>query len=565
MKAYLRCALIFLVAWLVPMPVVAQVLGARATGSHFARTNYVTARNAKTVGGLPWRGARVMAAQDAAASSETVVTDAGPVEGTASADSKVRIFKGLPFAAPPVGALRWKAPQPVASWTEVRKATEFGARCMQAHIYDDMIFRDNGPSEDCLYLNVWTPATSAQDHVPVMVWIYGGGYSAGAASEPRQDGEVLAKKGVVVVSMNYRLGIFGFFSHPELTKESPHSASGNYGLLDQVAALEWVRKNIAAFGGDPSNVTIFGESAGSFSVSALMASPLSEGLFQRAIGESGAFFGSTLGALPLAEAEAADQKFADSIGQHSLEALRAYPADKLLEDSRKPGMIRFRPNIDGYFLPDYVRSIFASGNQSKVPLLAGWNADEGDFESIFEKAAPTAANFVERVHALYGDHAGELLKLYPAATDDQAKRSAQDLAGDQFIAFSTWKWIDMQLANGNSRVYRYEFDDAPPSPKDSTEPSRGAYHSAEIEFVFEALSSKNLPWRPADEKLSDLMSSYWTNFAKTGDPNGKGLPHWPEYSGKDRYEVMHLSAIPHSDPDAHRRRYEFLDSLPPKE
>lgn len=455
--------------------------------------------------------------------------------------------------------------QPVASWTEVRKATEFGARCMQARIYDDMIFRDNGPSEDCLYLNVWTPAKSAQDHVPVMVWIYGGGFSAGAASEPRQDGEVLAKKGVVVVSMNYRLGIFGFFSHPELTKESPHTASGNYGLLDQVAALEWVRKNIAAFGGDPGNVTIFGESAGSFSVSALMASPLSDGLFQRAIGESGAFFGSTLGALPLAEAEAADQKFADSIGQHSLEALRAYPADKLLEDSRKPGMIRFRPNIDGYFLPDYVRSIFASGNQSKVPLLAGWNADEGDFESIFEKAAPTAANFVERVHALYGDHAGELLKLYPAATDYQAKRSAQDLAGDRFIAFSTWKWIDMQLATGNSRVYRYEFDAAPPAPKDSTEPSRGAYHSAEIEFVFEALPSKKLPWRPADEKLSDLMSSYWTNFAKTGNPNGEGLPHWPEYSRKDKYEVMHLSASPHSAPDAHRGRYELLDSLPPHE
>ncbi|MGD0221130.1 MAG: carboxylesterase/lipase family protein [Terriglobia bacterium] len=565
MKAHFHRALIFLVAWLLPTPVVAQVLGTPATGSyaHFARAKCLVAGTAKTMADLPLRVARVMVVPNAAASSEAVVTDAGPVEGSVSADSKVRIFKGIPFAAPPVGALRWKAPQPVASWTEVRKATEFGAHCMQGHVFSDMVFPDPGPSEDCLYLNVWTPAASGQERVPVMVWIYGGGFAAGATSEPRQNGEVLAKKGVVVVSMNYRLGVFGFFTHPELTAESPHSASGNYGLLDQVAALEWVRRNIAAFGGDPSNITIFGESAGSFSVSALMASPLSEGLFQRAIGESGAFFSTTLGAPPLAEAQEADQKFADSLGLHSLEALRALPADKLLDASMKPGMIRFRPVIDGYFLPDYVRSIFASGRQSKIPLLAGWNADEGDYHAIFEKAAPTAANFVERVHSLYGDHADELLKLYPAGTDDQAKRSAQDLAGDQFIAFSTWKWIDMQLATGNSRVYRYEFDDALPAAKDSTEPSRGAYHSAEIEFVFEALASKNLPWRLEDEKLSDLMSSYWTNFAKTGNPNGPGLPHWPEYNRQGKFEVMHLSASPHSASDEHRGRYEFLDAQPP--
>src|ERR1700686_810967 len=232
-------------------------------------------------------------------------TEAGVVAGTKSADGKVVVFKGMPFAAPPVGELRWKEPQPVAQWKGVRKATEFGARCMQARIFEDMVFRDSGPSEDCLYLNVWTPGISAKTKRPVMVWIYGGGFQAGAPSEPRQDGGHLAHKGVVMVSINYRLGIFGFFSHPGLTAESAHHASGNYGLMDQAAALEWVSKNIAAFGGDPHHVTIFGESAGSLAVSALMASPLSKELIHAAIGERGAFFGKTPSAKPLAESERA--------------------------------------------------------------------------------------------------------------------------------------------------------------------------------------------------------------------------------------------------------------------
>ena len=498
-----------------------------------------------------------------ALAADQLRTDAGFVEGTASADAKVHIFKGIPFAAPPVGALRWKAPQPVPSWTGVRKATEFGARCMQGRIFDDMVFRDNGPSEDCLYLNVWTPATSSKARLPVMVWIYGGGFGAGAASEPRQDGENLAKKGVVVVSFNYRLGVFGFFSHPDLTRESDHHAAGNYGLLDQVEALDWVRRNIAAFGGDPGNVTIFGESAGSFSVSALMASPLAQGLFQRAIGESGAFFSTTLDLQPLARAEEVDGKFADSLAAHSLDALRAKPAEELLEAALKQDEIRFRPNIDGYFLPETVAAIFARGRQSHVPLLAGWNADEGGFESILEKAEPNVQNYMARVHTLFGDKADALLKLYPAGTDEQAKRSAQDLAGDQFIAYSTWKWIEMHAATGKSPVFRYQFDDVPPpSASERSAPSRGAYHSAEIEFVFEALASKNLPWRPEDEKVSDLMSSYWVNFARTGDPNGPGMPRWPAYGGQSGYEVMHLIASPHPAPDEHRARYEFLDTLP---
>ena len=568
MKAHFHGILFFLSACLLPISVMAQGLGTPdptiGISDDLVQANWLVAGKVKTVQGDAMRGATMMVPGLVAASSGILATDAGLVEGAVSTDSKVRIFKGLPFAAPPVGAWRWKAPQPVPSWTGVRKATDFGARCMQGRIFEDMVFRDSGPSEDCLYLNVWTPSTSSQAHLPVMVWIYGGGFAAGSASEPRQDGENLAKKGVVVVSFNYRLGVFGFLCHPDLTKESGHNASGNYGLLDQVAALKWVRRNIAAFGGDPDNVTIFGESAGSFSVSALMASPLAQGLFQRAIGESGAFFSVTLGAKPLALSEEADRKFTDSLGLHSLEALRALPADALLEAAMKQGIMWFWPIIDGYFLPQEVRSIFASGEQSKVPLLAGWNADEGDFHAIFAGAVPTAPNFVARAQTLFGDKADAFLKLYPAATDDQAKRSAQDLAGDQFIAFSTWKWIELQAATGNSRVFRYEFDDAPPSAaKDSTAPSRGAYHSAEIEFVFEALASKNLPWRPEDEKLSDLMSSYWTNFAKTGDPNGPGLPHWPAYSNQSKYEVMHLSASPYSAPDEHRGRYEFLDALPP--
>jgi para-nitrobenzyl esterase len=495
-----------------------------------------------------------------------VHTDAGDVEGTAATDSSIRTFLGIPYAAPPVGELRWKPPQPAAHWTGVRKAAEFGSRCMQGHIFGDMVFRDQGISEDCLYLNVWTPATSSNAHLPVMVWIYGGGFAAGAASEPRQDGTNLAKKGVVVVSFNYRLGVFGFFSHSELAKESGHRASGNYGLLDQVAALQWVRRNVAQFGGDPHKVTIFGESAGSFSVSALMASPLSKSLFQRAIGESGAFFGDTLSLKPLARSEEADMKFAESIGAGSLDALRAKPATELLEaalNASKQNTVRFAPNIDGYFLPEDAYTIYSKGKQSHLPLLAGWNADEGSYRAIFEKDAPTAHNLVAHARTLFGDKADDFLKVYSSSTDEEAKRSAQDLAGDQFIGYSTWKWIEIQRATGGSPVFRYRFEQAPPMANDANPASadRGAYHSAEIEFVFGTLDSKHLPWRDEDRKVSDLMSSYWANFAKAGDPNGPGLPEWPPYGPKRGYQVMHLSATPHATPDQHRGRYQFLDSV----
>ena len=492
-----------------------------------------------------------------------VSTANGMIEGVVSPDGKVRTFKGIPYAAPPVGPLRWKAPQPVQSWTGVLKTVDYPKRAMQGRIFDDMIFNDEGPSEDCLYLNLWMPEYH-QGKFPVMVWIHGGGFVAGSSSEPRQDAGNLSKKGVLVVSMNYRMGVFGFFAHPELTKESEHNASGNYGLLDQIAALQWIKKNIATFNGDPDNITIFGESAGSLSVSALMASPLAQGLFNRAIGESCAFFGTTLQLRSRVEAEKAGVEFAESaFGTISLEALRALPAQEVLDASLKQRGVRFGPDIDGYFLPTDCRSIYEVGKQSHVPLLAGWNKDEGNYKSFFAEDEPTVANYVAHAKTRFNSNANDFLKVYQANTNEEAKRAAQDFAGDNFIAYSTWKWLEMQLMTGESPVFRYEFDQTLPLPSDAkpgTEPT--ASHSWEIEFVFRVISSKNLPWRPEDYKVSELMSSYWTNFAKTGNPNGPDLPPWPEYKSSNGYQVMHFGgANPGSTPDKHRDRYEFLDNI----
>jgi para-nitrobenzyl esterase len=487
-------------------------------------------------------------------------TASGVLEGVVSADGKVRTFKGIPYATPPVGPLRWKPPQPITPWKGVRKAVDYGPRCMQTDVFSDMVFRDEGPSEDCLYLNLWMPEVHSKARLPVMVWIYGGGFRAGSTSEPRQDGGNLSKKGVLIVSMNYRLGIFGFFSHPELAKESGHDASGNYGLMDQVAALKWVKENIASFGGDPDNVTIFGESAGSSSVSALMASPLAKGLFARAIGESGALFSPDLKSR--SETEKRDMAFMKSAaGTDSLEALRNKSSAAIQEAASREGAPRFSPNIDGYFLPESPQAIFAAGKQSHVPLIAGWNLDEGDYESILGTDPPTRENFEAKVRKLYGNNADTLLKLYPGTTADEVKRAAQDLAGDRFTALHTWEWLEAQLKTGSAPAYRYRFEETLPLPAESPPDAEArSPHSGEIEFVFEVLSSKDLPWRPEDEKVSDLMSSYWTNFAKTGDPNGEGLAPWPAYEPR-KFEVMHLNVDPHAAPDEHRARYEFLSQI----
>jgi para-nitrobenzyl esterase len=486
----------------------------------------------------------------------------GVLEGVVSADGKVRTFKGIPFAAPPVGALRWKPPQPVQPWSGVRPATEFGPRPMQGRIYDDMVFYDSGPSEDCLYLNVWIPEGQPQKKLPVMVWIFGGGFMAGGTSEARQDGGNLCKEGVIVVSMGYRLGVFGFFAHPELTRESPDHASGNYGLMDQIAALAWVHKNIAAFGGDPENVTVFGESAGSFSVSAVMASPSAKGLIQKAIGESGAVFGRTLPMKPLAEAEKNGVAFAESaFGTSSLEALRNKSAQELLDATLKQPRPRFGLIVDGHTIPDDSVAIYSSGRQAHVPLLAGWNRDEGGYRGFFGKDEPTLANYEAHAQARFGDQAPKFLSVYSAKTDAEARRAAADFSGDEFIGYGTWKWMELHRKTGGSPVYRYRFDQTlplAPDAKPGAEPV--APHASEIEYVFRVLPSRHLPWQDEHRQVSELMASYWTNFAKTGNPNGPGLPEWPQYETGTGNPVMHLKADAAASPDAHRARYEFLDA-----
>lgn len=496
----------------------------------------------------------------AASSAPQVRTHSGTVEG--KDDGKVKTFLGIPYATPPLGDLRWKAPQPIAKWASVKKATEFGYHCMQGRVYGDMVFHDPGASEDCLTLNVWVPDKHIDPKIPVMVWIYGGGFVAGTTSEARQNGYNLAQQGVIVVSMNYRLGIFGFFVHPELAKESGHNSAGNYGLLDQLAALKWVRDNIAAFGGDPENVTIFGESAGSFSVSAQMASPLAKGLFQKAIGESGAAFSHSGLSFDAMSARAEkDAKLAkDKLGASTLAELRAIAAEKLLEPFAPPQSrgFEFGPDVDGYFLPESVPAIFEAGKQNDVALIAGWNHDEGSAEIAFSPHKPTAESFKAAAEKDFGDKAEEFLKLYPADTNEHALRSAQDYAGDKFIALSTWAWIQAASKTGKQPVYRYRFDMAPFS-KNPNAPRLGAYHSAEIEYVFGQLDSKtDVTWRESDRKVSDIMQKYWSNLAKNGNPNGPGLPTWPPYTAADGWPVMILNAEPAAKKDDLRDRYLFL-------
>jgi len=500
--------------------------------------------------------------------NDQVKTEGGIVEGLNAATPGVRVFRGIPFAAPPIGELRWKAPQPVRPWKGVVKATEFGPRCMQAPVFSDMIFRDRAAkpmSEDCLYLNVWTPAKSAQDRLAVMVWFYGGGFQAGSSSEPRYDGENFAKKGIIVVSVNYRLGVFSFFSHPELTKTSGLHASGNYGLMDQIAGLRWVKQNIAAFGGDPEKVTIAGESAGSLSVSALMASPLARGLFRGAIGESGAFFGrppAGSAMLTLGETEKAGAKFAESVGAKDLAALRAKSAEDLLSAAQKDPSLQFWPSVDGYVLPKDVATMFAEGQQAHVPLLAGWNAEEASWAVVYAKEKPTAETFPQQLRTRFDDRAAEILKLYPASNDEEARKSAIDLASDLFIVYITWEWLEMQNKTGQAPVYGYVFDRTPPVAPDTrvngvSPKELGARHACEIEYVFGTLKSQPDPWESVDYQISDAMASYWANFTKTRDPNGPGLAKWPVYDGGAGPMMMHFAEQMQAIPQGHRDRYQF--------
>jgi len=482
-----------------------------------------------------------------------VATVSGSVQGTVEA-SGVHSFKGIPYAAPPVGDLRFREPQPVVAWQGVRKAQAFGPRAMQLPIYSDMKFRSDGVSEDCLYLNVWAPATGSR--LPVLVYFYGGGFSAGDGSEYRYDGESMARRGIVAVTVNYRLGIFGFFAHPDLTKESPHHSSGNYGLLDQHAALEWVQQNIAAFGGDPARVTIAGESAGSISVCAQMASPLSKGLFAGAIGESGGLMGNII---PLDTAEQTGKAIAADLGYKSIAELRAMSATDLLQAVKRA---RFPIVIDGYFLPQAPAEIYSQGEQMKVPLLAGWNSAEVGYGGVVGALAPTVENFEAAVGKLYGDKADEVLQLYKAATPEEVKQAATDLATDRFIAFSTWKWIDRAAATGGKPVYRYLYAHPRPPAVGATgnqPPPMGAGHSWEIEYALGNLHTNNVyAWTADDDKVSATMQAYFANFIKTGDPNGKGLPTWSPMKTVGS-EIMVIDVHTHAEKEPHPERYRWMD------
>jgi para-nitrobenzyl esterase len=486
------------------------------------------------------------------ADSLTVKTEQGKVHGKTINDGKVKAFLGLPYAAPPVGDLRWKAPAPAAKWKGERDASKFGAHCAQGRVFDDMIFQDNGDSEDCLFLNVYAPADAKdKSKLPVMFWIHGGGFSGGGSNEPRHNGDFLPLKGVVLVTINYRLGVFGFLATADLAKEAD-GAAGNYGLLDMVSALQWVKANIKQFGGDPDNVTIFGESAGSFAVSTLMAAQPARGLFHKAIGESGGALGTgVLGYDALADREAKDAVWVDSLGVKSLAELRALPTATILEAIKKKGMVGFPPDIDGKLLTEPVADTYAAGRQAHVPLLAGWNRDEGSFMAngmTLEKWKGMAA-------ALFKERAEELLKLYPSDTDEQLADSAGAYGGDSFIAFGTWKWLEAHRKTGDSPVYRYHFElRASPS---KFHPGTFAFHSDDIEYVFGTLDTRpGFTASPADRKMSDQMMSYWTNFARTGDPNGTGLPTWPKYDKDD--SLIHLDSTITAGPDTLRPRYEFL-------
>ena len=512
-------------------------------------------------------------------------TGNGVVEGTLEA-SGIRSFKGLPFGQPPVGDLRWKAPQPAKNWTGVRAAKKFGPRAMQRAVFGDMNFRSDGMGEDCLYLNVWTPAKSEKEKLPVLVYFYGGGFIAGDGSEPRYDGESMAKRGIVAVTVNYRLGVFGFMAHPELTKESPHKASGNYGFMDQQAALKWVQDNIAAFGGDPGRVTIAGESAGSLSVSAMMVSPLSRTLFAAAIGESGSMLG-TLSPVTLTESEANGVKFAEVVGATSLAELRAMSADKILEATAKPGLPRFAATIDGYFFPKSAAAIFVAGEQSHVPLLVGWNSEESNGRAILGKEAATPENFRAAVQKLYPEHTDNVLKLYAGSTENEILDAATSLAGDRFIGFSTWKWSDMHSITGGKPVFRYFYTRPRPAMVPEmgnataglaggvvrnndanavkAPPARGAVHSAEIEYAMGNLASNKVyAWTPDDYKVSEIMQNYFANFIKTHNPNGKGLPKWDAVKPNEAAPVMIIDVNTRQETEKTRDRYLFLDNFFPK-
>lgn len=466
-----------------------------------------------------------LVAMPAHAAISQAQTTAGAVEGQVV--DGIGEFKGIPFAAPPVGDLRWKAPQLPAHWQGVRKTVAFGPACMQGVALLKQMGSDAPMSEDCLYIDVWTPANTPADKLPVIAWIYGGGFNSGATSVPMYDGANFAHQGVVFVSLSYRVGPFGFLATPQLSTESGHG-SGNYGLLDLVAGLHWVHDNIAKFGGDPAKVTIMGHSAGSMAVSELVASPLAKGLFRSAISESGADFappgqfGGT-NQLPLAAAEASGAKWLASLGAPSLADARALPAAKLDEAQRAPGAPRFFPPLDGYVLtaPEY--ALWQRHGYNDVPILVGTTSDEA---AVFGgRRSVTPADFEKQVRDGYGARADAILAAYTHATDQQATRAAKDLASDTMFHWNMFTWTALQTQHGKAPAYAYWFNRPTAADPD------GSGHGSEVPLVFanEDHRAGRPAWTDDDRALSHELQSYWVNFAKTGDPNGPGLPNWPRF------------------------------------
>ncbi|MEO7052824.1 MAG: carboxylesterase family protein, partial [Rhodanobacter sp.] len=436
----------------------------------------------------------------------------GWVEGKRASTNGVVLdeFQGIPYAAPPLAALRWRPPQPVGGWSSVREATHFGPRCMQLPLFGDMVFRSGGMSEDCLYLNVWRPARTG-GKLPVLVYFFGGGFVAGDGSEPRYDGASLASRGILTVTVNYRLGVFGFFALPSLADESHEHAAGNYGLLDQVAALRWVRANVARFGGDPAQVTIAGESAGSIAVSALMASPLSRDLFTRAIGESGALI-APIAPLTLEKMASNGRAFARKLGVNSLAALRALPAKTLLQATR-PQNSDADVDLDGWFLREPPAVTMADGRQARVPLLLGTNSQEDYCTTLLKARPPTPANYRAALQRVFGAQFGRALALYPGSSEAQVRQSATALAGDFFIAHSTWRWMELLWRHGHAPVYFYYFAQPRPAkrqPGQGDQPATGAVHSGEIEYALGNLASNHVyAWTRADQRTSRTMDGYF--------------------------------------------------------
>jgi len=465
---------------------------------------------------------------------ETIKVEGGLLQGVA--EDGLMVYKGIPFAAPPVGNLRWQAPQPAAKWTGTRVADKFAPGPMQGGN------PPSGKSEDCLYLNVWTPARSAKDKVPVLVWIYGGGFAAGSTSEATYSGEKLAKKGVVLVSIAYRVGQLGFLAHPELSAESPNHVSGNYGLLDMIAGLKWIQQNIASFGGDPKRVTIFGESAGGIAVSMLCASPLAKGLFHGAISESGGSFGPPrITTYPgenqkyLKDAEMAGEAYVKTAGVTSISELRKIDADKL-PAGRGLGMSW--PIIDGYVIPDDQHNLYEAGRYNDVPILVGYNSDEGASFS----PPKTPEDYIAGVQKRYGKFADDLIKAYPVGAANVPK-TARDLARDAAFGWHTWSWARLQAKTGKSKVFYYYFDQHPDYPESSPRYGFGSPHGQEVAYVFQHLDATKPDITKTDMDISDAMSTYWTNFAKYGHPNSNSLPAWPVFSASNPL-VMYFNKTP---------------------